>query len=185
MLFQVAACSRCFLDRHNKACTKYDQHNSMLNYSRRTLAVHVSIFPDPPLRHSYRLHRFSKSRQTCMQVPRASVHRITWSRDEHFYTLCAEHETYHIPPAAFDRSNTVTLIPSFLRCAAVTTPLIPAPMTATRFPGLIMIRLLTTRSVLLSNIKITVSGGNKCEYSMNVHNGSNVHDTIVTQQLPI
>jgi hypothetical protein len=44
-----------------------------------------------------------------------------------------------MPPAALDRSNTVTLMPSFLRCAAATTPLMPAPMTTTRFEGKVMI----------------------------------------------
>jgi hypothetical protein len=40
-------------------------------------------------------------------------------------------EIYQIPPAVLDRSKTVTSIPSFLRCAAVTIPEIPAPITAT------------------------------------------------------
>ena len=43
-----------------------------------------------------------------------------------------------MPPAALDRSNTVTSRPSFLRWAAATTPLIPAPITATRFEGKVM-----------------------------------------------
>jgi hypothetical protein len=38
-----------------------------------------------------------------------------------------------MPPAALDLSKTVTSMPSFSRCAAATIPLIPAPITATRF----------------------------------------------------
>lgn len=38
---------------------------------------------------------------------------------------------YQMPPAAPERSKTVTSRPSFLRCAAVTTPEMPAPITAT------------------------------------------------------
>lgn len=39
--------------------------------------------------------------------------------------------TYHIPPADEDRSYTVTLSPASSRCKAETTPLTPAPITAT------------------------------------------------------
>jgi hypothetical protein len=39
---------------------------------------------------------------------------------------------HQTPPAALFRSKTVTSIPVALRCAAVTTPLIPAPIIATR-----------------------------------------------------
>lgn len=39
--------------------------------------------------------------------------------------------TYQTPPGLPVRSKTVTLMPAFFRCAAVTTPLIPAPMMAT------------------------------------------------------
>jgi len=46
-----------------------------------------------------------------------------------------------MPPAALDRSKTVTSRPSFLRWAAATTPLIPAPITATRFEGKLIFRM--------------------------------------------
>lgn len=43
-----------------------------------------------------------------------------------------------MPPAALDLSKTITSIPSLLRCAAAVTPLMPAPITAARFVGLVM-----------------------------------------------
>lgn len=43
--------------------------------------------------------------------------------------------TYQFPPAAFDRSNTTTSSPDAFRYFALTTPLTPAPMIATRFGG--------------------------------------------------
>lgn len=47
-----------------------------------------------------------------------------------------------MPPAALDRSKTVTSMPSLLRCAAATTPLIPAPIIATRLQGKDMLGIL-------------------------------------------
>jgi hypothetical protein len=43
-----------------------------------------------------------------------------------------------MPPAALERSKTVTSMPSTLRCAAATTPLMPAPTTATLFEGMVI-----------------------------------------------
>jgi hypothetical protein len=42
-----------------------------------------------------------------------------------------------MPPAALERSKTVTLRPSLFMCAAATTPEIPAPTTATRLSEVI------------------------------------------------
>lgn len=44
-------------------------------------------------------------------------------------------EIYQTPPAALLRSKTLTSSPAARRWPALTTPLIPAPMTATRFKG--------------------------------------------------
>jgi hypothetical protein len=47
--------------------------------------------------------------------------------------------TYQMPPAAVDLSKTVTFRPARCKWAADTTPLIPAPMMATRAETLVIL----------------------------------------------
>lgn len=85
----------------------------------------------------YRIWRFSlpyllkKDQEKEKNIPMVSVHRTAYRgqpRVCHSGTLY----TYQIPPVCWFLSNTVTSNPAATRWAVETTPLIPAPITATR-----------------------------------------------------
>jgi hypothetical protein len=101
---------------------------------QRTLAAHEAVPPGFPNLHLYKYSQLARLVLSNTMVLRAFAHRTAF-RDVSSGLICNDWRDYHMPPAALDRSNTVTLKPSLLRCAAATTPLMPAPTTAMRFWG--------------------------------------------------
>jgi hypothetical protein len=103
--------------------------------------VHVPVSLHRSTRCPYGFCQPEKLAPLCTWAPKAFSRHKAFSSIS-FQAPCATmYQCYHMPPAALDRSKTVTFRPSFFICAAAATPLMPAPITATHFVGLVILNI--------------------------------------------